>query len=292
MPNDRSREVFCYLFQMTRTLPRWLPFLFLASAFVIQSCASGPPPGPSPEQIAGKNAKIILVAPFNIVSSLPPELEGSTKIVSAALVEHLEAHGKTVRVIGFRIGRELWSTSMKEVRESNQPRNFENAAKVYTRKLGEIVEFDVLIVPSIFIQNAKMRARTVRWDGAEQMMTIKGSTGSNRYQGNLGTLNVRAASIFVHILGRDGNSIQTKRSGLELIQHIEWSLERQGGQSGTDKVSQNLINDTPPIEDKEMVRAGVAAVLSPFLPEDVPDQSREVHEEDVLSGETGDAEPS
>jgi len=281
---------------MIRTRPHWLPFLLFASFIVIPSCATGPPPGPSPEQIAGQQAKTIVVAPLNIVSSLPPELEGSTKMVRAALVEHLEAHGKTVHVIGFRSGRELWKDSIKEVRASGGKQSFENAARVYVRRIGEQIEFDVLIVPSIFIQNAKMRSRTVRWDGAEQRMSIEGgginSKRANLYLGNVGKLNVRAASLFVHVLGRDGNSIQTKRSGLEIVQHLEWRVEQKGGYSGTEEVSQVLVNDTPAIEDIEMVRAGVAAALSPFLSEEVPGSTLKIPEGDVVPIETSDAEPS
>ena len=273
-----------------------LSLLFIASASLLLSCATpGPPPGPSPAQIAGQEAKTIIIAPLNVVSSLPPELEGSTKMISAALVGHLEAHGKTVRVIGFRAGRDLWKSSMKEVRDSGEKRNFDNAARVYARRIGEQLDFDVLIVPSIFIQNAKMRARTVRWDGAEQKMVIEGGINSNRanlYQGNMGTLSVRAASLFVHVLDRDGNSIQTKRSGLELIQHLEWRVEQKGGYSGKETVSQELVNDTPAIQDKERVRAGVAAALSPFLSEEVPPPTTVIPEEEVVPAEPGDVEPS
>jgi hypothetical protein len=281
---------------MIRTRPQWLPFLLFASFIVNPSCATSPPPGPSPEQIAGQQAKIVVLAPLNIVSSLPPELEGSTKLVKAALVEHLEAHGKTVHVIGFRSGRDLWKDSIKEVRTSGEKQSFENAARVYVRRIGEQIEFDVLIVPSIFIQNAMMRSRTVRWDGAEQRMPIEGgginSKRANLYLGNAGKLNVRAASLFVHVLGRDGNSIQTKRSGLEIVQHLEWRVEQKGGYSGTEEVSQVLVNDTPAIEDIEMVRAGVAAALSPFLSEEVPGPTPEIPEGDVVPFETGGAEPS
>lgn len=151
--------LFATFFSMTKTRSRSRSFLcflsFAASAFVISACASGPPPGPSPEQIAGMNAKTILIAPFNIVSALPPELEGSTEIVKTALIDHLEAHGKTVHIIGFRIGRKLWSASMKEVRDSGAKRNFENAARVYAGKIGESVEFDALIIPSLLSRTPK-----------------------------------------------------------------------------------------------------------------------------------------
>ena len=125
----------------------WLALTLLATAFSMASCASGPPPGPSAESVAGANAKIILVAPFNIVSSLPPELEGSTRMDSDALIDHLKAHGKTAHLISFRVGRELWAASMKEVRDSGAKRNFENAAKVYARKIGEQIDlFGLMLV--------------------------------------------------------------------------------------------------------------------------------------------------
>jgi hypothetical protein len=41
-----------------------------------------------------------------------------------------------------------------------------------------------------------------------------------------------------------------------------------------------------------MVRAGVAAALSPFLPEEVPEPSGGNPEGDVAPVETSDAEPS
>ena len=135
---------------MTKNRSLWVSLLFIASAFIVSSCATGPPPGPSPAQIAGQKARTIVVAPLNVVSSLPPELEGSTKIVSTALVEQLE-----------------------------------------------------------------------------------------------------------------------------------WRVDRKGGDSGRETVSQELVNDTPAIQDNKMIRAGVTAALSPFLPE-----------EKIAPAETSDAEPS
>ena len=255
---------------MVKTRSHGLHLLPLALSFVLPSCASGPPPGPSPLQIAGMDARTIVVAPFNIVSSLPPELEGSTRMVSTALVRHLQAHGKTVRVMAFRSGRDLWRDSTKEVRDAGQKRNFENAARVYARKIGEQIEFDALIVPSLFIQNAKMRGRTVRWDGAEDKIEIRGSTGGSLYMGQGGALNVRAASIFIYVLNAQGEAIHTKRSGLEVVQHLEWQTELEAGYSSRENTSQELVDDVPAIQDKEKVAAGIANALSPFLSEERP----------------------
>jgi hypothetical protein len=245
----------------------------LATVSLLGGCASGPPPGPSPAELAGQNAKIIIISPFNVVSSLPPDLEGSTKMVKNAMVEYLEAHGKTVKRMAFRAGLDLWKASMQEVSDSGQDRNFENAAKVYARKIGEHLEYDVVIVPSLFVQNAEAHGRAAKWDGTKQMIPLTGDTGATQaYMGNMGKIYVRAASIFVHVVDSSGETIHTKRSGLELIQHLENIVEKDGQYSGGEHLKQDLVDDRPPIDDVERVREGIAAVFVPFLPEEIPPQ--------------------
>ncbi|HIF95019.1 MAG: hypothetical protein ABGX04_05855 [Myxococcales bacterium] len=258
---------------MQKSLSRCLVRTLLPIAVAVSGCASGPPPGPSAAELAGQNAKVILVAPFNIVSWLPPELEGSSRMVSDALVDHLEAHGKTVHRVSFRAGRDLWAASMKEVLSSGKKSHFENAAKVYARLIGEQINFDVLVVPSLFLQTAKMRNMVAKWDGATQRMVWHGDAIKNRTQrhdSQTGTVNIRAASIFAHVIDSEGNTIQSKRRGLEVIEHMQRTITRRGGISGNDEMKWDVEDDKPPINDIEMIRAGVAAVVSPFLPEEVP----------------------
>ena len=246
----------------TSTMPLATLLAPLVTALLLAGCASGPPPGPSPAELAGQRSKIVIIAPFNVVSSLPPELEGSTRMVSKEMVEYLEAHGKTVKRMAFRAGRDLWKASMQEVSESGQARNFENAAKVYARKIGEHLEYDVVIVPSLFVQNAEAYGRTAKWDGAKQTIPLEGGTGSTQmYHGNLGKLSVRAASLFVHVVDSSGETVHTRKSGLELIQHLEFHVEKDGQYSGGEHVFQGLVDDQPPIQDVERVREGIAAVF-------------------------------
>jgi hypothetical protein len=255
---------------MAMTRPRWLCFLFVVSTFVLASCASAPPPGPSSAEIAGTKANTVALSPFNVVSPLPPELAGSIKIVSTALVEYLESQGKKVYVLGFRGARDLWKQSTKEVRELGLPQNFKNAARIYAHKIGEQLDYDVIIVPSIFVQNAKKkRSRTVRWDGAEQRLEYRGDSRAVA----VASIYVKAASLFVQVLDREGEAIHTKRAGLELIQHLQFGGERvKGFTRKNDSEAQlinswELVNDAPPIKDEAMVWTGVAAAFSPFLPE-------------------------
>ena len=74
---------------------------------------------------------------------------------------------------------------------------------------------------------------------------------------------VRAASLLVYVLDAEGNPIHTKRTGLELIQHMEIRIEKK---RGFDKRIWTLKDDDPAIEDLVRVRAAVAHALYPYLP--------------------------
>src|SRR5512140_3446158 len=89
-----------------------LASLHIACAF---GCASGGQGPPTAAELAGREAKIIVVAPLNVATSLPVEIEGSSEIVSATLVEYLEDHGKSAQELGFRAGRDLWLQATREV---------------------------------------------------------------------------------------------------------------------------------------------------------------------------------
>jgi len=262
---------------MNKTRSSGLGLLPLALLMLIPACASGPPPGPSPAELAGREAKTILLSPFNIVNALPPELEGTTKKVKRMLVDHLEANGKTVKVMGYRAARNLWKDSTAEVRTSGKKKNFENAAKVYARKIREHLEFDAVIVPSLFLQNAKVAGRTAKWDGTEQKVEMEGrvpTNRSNRYGGNMGTFYVQAASIFVRILDANGKSIHDKKSGIELIQHLALIVEDGGLASGAERVDMELVDDKIAIDDDERISAAATDVLYPFVPRDPTESSQ------------------
>jgi hypothetical protein len=96
------------------------------------------------------------------------------------------------------------------------------------------------------------------------------------------------------VLDRKGDSIHSKRFGIEIIEHLRFDVKRKGGQSGSETLGQVLIKDSPPIKDKKRVRAGVAAALSPFVSEDVPPPITQTPESGPVSvpAETGGDDPS
>ncbi len=239
-----------------RWQPLFVPFLVFARA----SCALNSSEPPSPLQQKGMRATTIAVAPFNIAVSLPRELESSTQLVSDALIEHLVRLGKKPQLLETRRGTHLWVEATKEIGESGGALNFDSAAGLFARKVRQRTDFDAIIIPSLYIQNATAGPESARWDGANQQIEF---IGRARKQIEMPpSTTIKAASILVSIFDPEGNKIHSKRTGLELIQHMEIRIEYR---QGYDKRIWALKSDDPAIEDEVRVRAALAHSLYPYL---------------------------
>jgi hypothetical protein len=252
---------------ISKTRPSWLCLLLLPIVLAL-GCSSWPfgsSEENSPVAIAGRAAKTIVILPLNIVLELPTELDSSTDMVSGILVEQLEKDGKTVHQLDFRVARALWIQAARSVKESNRANNFENAAEVLTRLVGEKMEFDALIIPSLFLQNAKLKqpkaGLTAHWDGASQLIEWVGTPTAKTKDPKL--RGVGGASILLYIFDRNGEQLAERRTGLELIQHLAIESKRRQGQ---DEKTWVLENDAPAIADRERVEAAIAHALNPFVP--------------------------
>jgi hypothetical protein len=229
-------------------------------------CAIGSDVPTSPVQLAGKRATIIIIAPMNLALPLPSQLESSANFVMRALDDVLRAHEKSIQRIDPRQGRQLWFQSAKEIQQSAAEDNFENAVRVFARKIGEVSEFDTLILPSLYVTNAQVRTEgTARWDTATQRIEF---IGQSKWEIEVAQLSsVPAASILMSVFDRDGMKIHSKRTGLELVQHLAIQVERR---KGHDKRTWGLEDDIPAISDPVRVKAAISHSLFPFLPKGPP----------------------
>ena len=206
-------------------------------------------------------AKTIVVAPFNIALPLPTELKSSTRLVSNAIVDHLEDQGKIVHQVEMDIGKTLWVEATREVVSSGGPKNFETAVRVFARKVQQQIKFDAIIIPALYIQNANTNFEVAVWDSANQRVEYE---GRSRQEIEMPPpMTIPAASLLVYVLDSEGDVIHSRRTGLELIQHMEIHVEKK---QGYDKRTWALKDDDPPIEDEVRVRAAVAHALHPYLP--------------------------
>ena len=171
-------------------------------------------------------------------------------------------HGKSAHLLEHRQGLQLWVESTREVSRSGKTENFENAVRVLARRIGETIDFDALILASLYLQNARLREDGLaRWDGANQKIEFIGRARGEIEMPPLATIS--AVSLLLYVFDRNGNAIHSKRTGLELIQHMEiQSVPRKG----RDKKSWILTDDGEAIEDPDRLAAAIAHALYPFLP--------------------------
>jgi hypothetical protein len=244
---------------MNPTRHRWR--YLLPGLLGIVACASGSTGPPSPAEIAGTQAKTIVVAPFNVALALPDGLKSSIPLASDTLTRVLEKQDKTVRLLSDSEGKALWIESALEVAKSGGPKNFESAVRVFASKLQRIAPFDAMIVPSLYIQNASATPVAARWDRANQQIEFIGRAREEIEMPAVTT--IPAASVLMYVTDRDGEVIHTKRTGIELLQHMEVRIKRK---QGYDQRIWTLTDDDPPIESEVRMRAAIAHALHPFLP--------------------------
>lgn len=228
--------------------------------FVLRSglaCVNGPT---SNAQRDETRPSTVLVAPINLVIPLPTELQSAVPVFSKILVDHLESRSRTLITMDARAGQAIWLDATNEVRSSGREETFENAAETFARKLGEKIDFDALVIPSLYLQNARIQQETAYWDGANQKIEFIGRSRGEMDLPRLTT--VSAASALVIVVDRNGLIIHKKRSGLELVQHLE--IERKPRQ-GHDKETWVFVPDEPVLQDELRMRAAVAHVLYPFV---------------------------
>ncbi len=182
-------------------------------------------------------------------------------MVADALLDHLKSSGKQARSIDRQVGKAVWLESIDEVNSSGGSSSFESAIRIFVRKIQQRMAFDAIIIPSLYIQNAASNSKVARWDGTGQKIEFRGRARKEIEMPPPRT--IRAASLLLYVFDAAGEQIHTKRTGLELIQHMAIRVEKK---QGYDKRIWTQKDDDPAIESKVRVRAAVAHSLYPFLP--------------------------
>lgn len=224
------------------------------------------PRNPAAER-AGRAAEAVMVLPLNVVMTLPGELEASSDRAWEALVAYVEAHGKRVQTVTLRDARIAWRGSIAVVasREETSGSGFDEAARVLALTLREEHAFDALIIPSLFVQTARMSGRSASWDGVRRQLEIEGDV--RRIGSVVTSISFRggapAASLHAVVLDEAGNTLLQGQGGLELLATIQ--VHGKAGaavreRAWTFEPRQDLF------ADPEHLREGIAVALDPFLP--------------------------
>jgi hypothetical protein len=236
--------------------------LWVAAAL---GCTAPAPHYVAPGQEGAPGIRRVLLCPANLVYSLRSEISNAVEPVQQELVAYLEARELEVQQLDLREGRRRWAAAVVEARRRGPD---EAATAIFAQGLGELSDFQVLVMPSLLLHSVRVVDNGGTWNGVRRRMAMVGRpslggggsadtfTKGVAYGGISG--DVMATSLHVLVFSRDGERVFEGRGGLDFVQEIDltdahsWRLE--------------LRAKSQPLRDPEVVREGVEIALSPWLP--------------------------
>jgi hypothetical protein len=249
-------------------------FLRATSAGFALALALGCASAPARERtvLAGGWAQTLLILPLNVPAVMAPELEAARAAVWEELEIYLRAQGKELKTVAFPTARQLWLAAMRKVRsgEKGSRAGFDEAAQAFVLELARHADFDGVIVPSLFVREARIAGTRARWDGVERALEFEvqgrageAAPGPPPAGGVPAGDVVAAASFHAVVLDAQGRKIQEALRGLDLLVRVRVS-EPAGGPDGTGSLEYATRPD--PLADRAHVRDAIAGALAPFLP--------------------------
>jgi hypothetical protein len=249
------------------TLPIIAPVVrsaLIALVLLLAGCGST---GRNPAAaLAGESAQRLLVLPLNVVATLPSEFEEPSALVWKQLQTYLELQGKQMQTLSLIDARRLWRESIQQVKmQEASMHGFDAAAQILALELTQYADFDDVIIPSLFVRQARMQGKRASWDGVGRTIEIEGeprTTGSIYLSSSLsGT--IRAASLHVVVLDAQGTEVHEGLGGLEVVDFIHVFGDDD------DSISQRrwVFGLRPDLfSNREHLREGISEAFDPFLP--------------------------
>ncbi len=228
-----------------------------ALALAALACAGRPAAAPH-ARAAG--VERVLVFPLNVVVAMPSGLERGALSVTEALRTWLLAQGLAVDEVPIAEARAKWLAAAQALREQRgeQQMGFEAAASVLARALHRERDFDALILPWIALRPAKVRGRTVTWDGVSRTLRLVGGE-SKRTHFLIEEFSADAAapSLQVAVLSGEGAKLFDGVGGLDLVHALVVAGDPP-------KIGEQLLPGAQMLSDHATVNEGIAIALAPL----------------------------
>lgn len=205
----------------------------------------------------GARATRFAVLPVNAVTPVSTELSVATDRVLGQITRYLQLQGRERLAVELPRTQQLWRASIAEVEQSDSlPHDFDNAIKMFARRLGESIDFDALVVTALVYRKARVGRRLAKWDGVVRRIS-NGEDQSNRVSESFkGT--VPAVSLQVMVFDTGGELIFSNYGGLDLV-HV---LQLEPGDEG--RLSTELKGNV--LEEYSALREGVELAFEPYFP--------------------------
>jgi hypothetical protein len=234
-----------------------------ATAAFALACASAPRHDAAIE--AGRSARVLLVLPLNVAMPMPEGLGDRSPAVWQELQNYLLDSGKRVKTVSYRDARRLWLASIARSRrpEESDAADYDTASDLLVRELRRQTEFDAVIAPCIFVQQASMVGMRASWDGVTRTVEIRRDNRRILRQAVFSSSTARAASLHVVVFDAEGHKLHVGQGGLDL-------LVRARADEGSGEIIDNRFwifeSRLDFFDNFEYLREGIARALQPFLP--------------------------
>jgi hypothetical protein len=206
----------------------------------------------------------VLLCPLNVAVSLPAEIASGTESVYRELTAYLGEQGLQVEHLSLIEARRRWGEAVAEARRTGS----KDAAAIFARDLGEWIEFDAMLMPSLILHSVRVTDSSGTWDGVRRRVKmvnlpsrgIGGSADTFTKGVAFGGISasVLASSLHVTVLSPDGRLVFEGQGGFDFAQEADlgrayrwkWELRRKSGL----------------LRDPAVLREGVEIALGPYLP--------------------------
>lgn len=235
----------------------------LLGALALGACASHPYE-PAAEQL-GASAQTVLVVPLNVSLAMPTQMVEPSERVWQALLRYVQEHDKQVRTVSLVEARRLWLDSVQRARaEAAGDVDFDAAARVFALELGQETPFDAVILPTLFVQRARLSSRRARWDGVLREVEVEHDV---HHVGSIWTTThfsgfTPGASLQVAVLDAAGAKVHEAQAGLALLQRVK--VEGKKGATPSE-MRIRWVPRPDLFENEADVREGIEKALDPFL---------------------------
>jgi hypothetical protein len=203
----------------------------------------------------------VLLLPSNVVLPAPPGLESAPPLVDEEIRSYLDSHGKRVHSLTNEEAQAEWLASARALKAEvgTAQMDFDGAAATLARRMHAERRFDVLVLPWIALRPAKVRGRSVTWDGVTRTLRVRNPEGRNLQV--LRDLDTQAAapSLHVAVYSPDGQKLFEGVGGLDLLH----ALVIEGEPT---RIDAELLPRSQIFAERSSLQEGIAVGFDPFLP--------------------------
>jgi len=241
----------------------------IASLFCLMLIGVGPAQAEAPAEsdaleVGGLR---VVVAPLNIGITAVDEVSSGIAPVTQELLLHLKESGHRVAALEREGATQLWQEVLIEARHEDPEISVYEVYARFANRVGEQVEYGVMVFPSLVVRAARVRGELASWDGVDRWVSVPRlddqidtvRDGALQIYSHGGTGELAAASLHVAIFEPGGDMRFEGAGGLSLLHDVKRA-------EGDGSSAFEMARRENPFDDSGELREGISTAFSRHLP--------------------------